>query len=372
MLTKNVTALALAFLVFATTTLAEKPSLTPQAIQQRAIDLMDEADKANKKELRLLWDKVQTHFQAMDADQKMTFLGKVRARLLADRESLAKVRATLKERQSGAVDLTTSLGKLIGNKDHTGILEDAQALIPESKEDNLLYRPYDSLKPENNRITVLKTLLFYAWAEAEMATSVEKLPGAQEVAQFQYVYPASIPEGMDADFQGTTLYCPNTKKVMVMNAGFIFGGDRIDGVCRGLDCSAYQSYCTASSKRLSTQIMEFAWRELHDGIASFTKSDMETRKKIYPWGLKEALAEFEAIDPIKEKLLPGDIVIWRTPVIDSKSGHTVMYLGPSDTEDEFRGIEVNRFDDKSIEGFSIRNFTLAKANYSTYVLRRKE
>jgi hypothetical protein len=351
----------------------EKPSLDSAAIARRAIDLSTQVQAANQKEIEWLWDRVQTKFSVLGENDQAAFIRALRVQLAAERETLTKAKAALAAAKKGTPDLATSLGKFIGTAERTGILQDAEALVPDSKARNFFYQPKNSLKPKNNEITVVKTLLLHAWALQEKASSVESLPDALDSSKLQLAYPAPVPDVAAADFDKAVLYCAKTNSLLVPNAGFIFGGVFIDGKCRGIDCSAYQSYCTAASKRLSTMVMEYTWRELHDGKKAFDADELKIRDEFYSdWGLKEALEEFEAIDPQKAKLEVGDIVIWRTPAVKSKTGHTVMYLEPGKDESEFIGIEVNRQDDKSLEGFITKPSQLERLNSATYVLRRKQ
>jgi cell wall-associated NlpC family hydrolase len=164
---------------------------------------------------------------------------------------------------------------------------------------------------------------------------------------------------------------------MIPNAGYVFGGAMLpDGRVRGFDCSAFLSVATSSSVRLSTGVMEYAWREMHGDSFDADDPDGAIRADMRAhYGLREAEAEYEPIVATIDELQPGDLIVWRYPQkYPTASGHTAMFVGrtvPGGAPGEFLGIEATRADDKSKEGLIVRGFDMEHADAFNYVLRRR-
>jgi hypothetical protein len=161
----------------------------------------------------------------------------------------------------------------------------------------------------------------------------------------------------------------------------VFGGAEIDGRIRGFECSAYLSMATESSVRLSTEVMEYAWREQR-GDAFADDPDGSLRARMHAdGGLTQAEAEYEAVagpdgGPVSEAdLQPGDLVVWRYPrSYPTHSGHVAMFArrdSAGGAADEFLGLEATRADDKTREGVLVSRFTLEAADAFVFVLRRR-
>jgi len=110
--------------ILATSALA----VDPAAIVERALGLKKEVEQANRADLETLWKDVQKALPDLDE-------GKLKARLLADKEAFRKIRAALLASKEGSYELKSSLVKLIGIEDasgtvlYSGILDDAAKLL---------------------------------------------------------------------------------------------------------------------------------------------------------------------------------------------------------------------------------------------------
>ena len=359
---------------------AQKASETVSACMvppsvQKALVLKRQVETSNTWELGFLSKRLEGRLAKLSQAEETGLVRLVRARLAEDRKTFAAIQtalAKLPQSERGSVELRTSLNKLVGSEKQSGILADASALLEGDRFPRNLLEP----APRHNRITVIKTLLLYANVAADGAQNLDALARCDEWGRMQLLYPAEIPKGIDADTaERISLVCnfPRPKTLMIPNAGFIFGGTFQNGVCRGVDCSAFLSHCTDSSVRLSTMVMEYTWREAKDGVKAFNEKERAIRNEFLDkWGMREALREYEAIAPEPALLRPGDLVIWRwTGANDVRQGHVVLVLETGPHAGEFSGIEANRDDDKSKEGILVGSFSLSRTNAETYVLRRR-
>lgn len=348
---------------------------------RKALELKNEVDNANKQDLIYLWDVLNHHLGLLSDTGKQDFISKTIVKLRSDKEKFIELK-TLLDRKTGidrgSLELRTSLAKLLGTPQYSGILDDAIEWLSAPLESNPLFIDPRMVELKGNKITVVKTLLLYA---NMIVTSKQNLTDVIKNLKndVQMLYPADVPTHVDPKFlEGVGLSCSvnDVYRMMIPNAGFIFGGNFKDGVCKGIDCSAFLSYCTESSIRLSTMFMEFMWREQIHGPESFTADEKKTRDELWEkWDMKTAMDEYQAIDlNTAATLSQGDLIVWRwnDPTTKARSGHVVMYLiMMNEDAKEFLGIEDNRQDDKSKEGIVVDTFNLYKDNADTYVLRRR-
>lgn len=357
-------------------------SQTKNPYIQKALFLKTEVDQANESDLEILWRELQSNFgDFMSDEEKEKMRNKLISKLQIDREMFIFLKKELDSKtgaERGSIPLRTSLVKLIGTEKYSGLLDDAASMLASEPGISFLEKHLNDIRPTHNKIAVLKTLLIYANLVVKDQENVgELLKNLEAERTIHLLYPANLPQSLDQKtFKALGLLLRNEDSgcsVLVPNSGFIFGGDFIDGKCKGIDCSAFLSYCTEASSRLSTMVMEYTWRELVYGPAAFSEKELSVREEfLVEWGMAQALKEYKAISPSSTgDLEEGDLVIWRwneaTP--GQRSGHVVMFLGPMN-ESSFYGIEANRKDDKSKEGILIGKFILLREKIDTYVLRR--
>jgi hypothetical protein len=374
-------------------------SITDVSVE-RALKIKIEVESANRKDLKTLADALQTELERLERIQASApgvhTLNKVLhddlvKRLQDDKKIYQTIKDELDKKsgpERGSFALRTSLVKLIGTDKFSGILDDAILLLNDESDG---YDPFmdDPVKldPQNNRITVLKTLLIYANVVVRKAKNLSETGAV--CTDLQLMYPAKIPVGLDQQcLQQVCLVGVShlgegsavEYQLLVPNAGFVYGGDFFNGVCHGVDCSALISYCDrlvdeqGKSQRLSTMVMEYTWRQLKNGELAFNDDEKKTRDEfMQDWGMSVGLKAYQALDPKMNQLKQGDLIVWRWNVEGGKrDGHVVKFLEPvADDVESFIGIESNRLDDKSIEGIVVRKFKLHREKADTYVLRRK-
>lgn len=343
---------------------------------RRAAQLKLQVDRDVRADLALLADKLRSRPPQPTAD----LLAAAEALLASERDALTRLKDHLDAQagdERGTADLRTSLGKLLGSGTYSGILDDASALL-EASGDALASGSLPEPYPRHNALTVTKA----AQLLLVMTASARPLAAMPELAdELELLYPAALPGSVPDELAVAPAFA-GRRSLLVPNAGYVFGGAAIDGRVRGFDCSAYLSMATASSVRLSTGIMEFAWRELRGD--TFASDDPQGRLRAEMrarWGLAEAERDYEAIagadggPPTLADLRPGDLVVWRYPrSYPTRSGHVAMFAGaglPDGSEGDFLGLEATRSDDKSREGVLLRGFPLEPDDAFTFVLRRR-
>jgi len=220
-------------------------------------------------------------------------------------------------------------------------------------------------------ITVLKTLLIYAKVEAaDQANLTELIENERLETKVQMLYGTPLPDSLDPKLTDSiTLSCvaPKSKRLFIPNAGYVFGGNFVEGKCRGIDCSSFVSQCSESRVRMSTLYMDYLWREIREGETAFTADEKVIRKElIEQYKLIESTRDFQAIDTDMSRLQPGDLITWRK----GAGGHTAIFLS-SKSANVFVAVEANRADDKSKEGIEVNDFELVQEGKRTTVLRRK-
>ena len=277
----------------------------------------------------------------------------------------------------GSPALRTSLGKLLGDQKYSGILDDAASQLAAHGADLVvgqIPQPY----PRHNALTITKaSQLFLAMAAqnrslAEMAVLREQLV---------LLYPAMLPSSVPQELV-ETLRLAAGRSLWIPNAGYIFGGEAIQGRVRGFDCSAYLSQATDASVRWSTEVMEFVHRELSGDSFDADDPDGSRRTELREHaGFDAVKNEYEAVMGSNGEaatladLRPGDLVVWRYPKTrPTRSGHVAMHVGremPRGAAGEFLGLEATRVDDKSREGILLRGFDLDASDAYRFVLRRR-
>lgn len=348
---------------------------SPSDHVRAAVELKTKVDEQNRIEIAYLLKEVNDRKAKFDQKKVQS---RVDERLKSEKAKLVELKRILDEQKGnlrGSPSLRTSLVKLIGTDTLTGILDDAAQMLSVRADE--IFNSNLTFIPTHNQITVLKTLLIYVLLAIRDEPNL--LRASDMAKSLELIYPAFLPKvEFKISLDEISLYSKDDQGndlIYVPNAGFIFGGDFVNDVCRGIDCSAFLSKTTKSSKRLSTMVMEYTWRSVRN--ESFEKDDSEGKIREdfkLNWGLKEAVEEYQAVEPKVEKVQPGDLIVWRwTPTnAKARTGHVVMFVDWIDRSmGEFVGIEVNREDDKSLEGFVFRNLKLVKENADTYILRRK-
>jgi hypothetical protein len=371
---------------------------------QNAAKLKQEVDEANLHDLNHLW--VRTGEIQFSGNQTFRpYEEEIQSRLLKDKEKLKKFKSYLDTQSGearGVAALRTSLTKLIGIDEGTGILDDASKLLADSVLDALRNESGNFELLQGNEITVHKTLLIYSMfiamtyvfgSDLHLQAGIANL---KDLAGFELdiLYPAVLPTDLPVEiFEAVSevglVYTDlgsGKSYLMVPNAGFVYGGnfletDVFDGEgtstfsCAGVDCSALVSRCVNFDYRMTTMVMEYACKGYSSNLteqdfailsefrASYHLDDIETS-----FWIKES--------PRLEDLQPGDLILWRWDNSDGKgrSGHTAMYIN-SDSEHPGYVIafEATRLDDKSIEGILFRRFKLKKEdkqNLKVYAFRR--
>jgi hypothetical protein len=342
---------------------------------RRAAELKVQVDRHVRADLARLANELRSRPPTPPAE----LLAAARALLGRERDALTDLKASLDTQTGearGQADLRTSLGKLLGNGTYSGILDDAAALLDSTGERlaaGALPEPY----PRHNALTVTKA----AQLALVMAATGQRLAAMPELVDgLELLYPARIPASVPDELASAPAFT-GSRALLVPNAGYVFGGAAIDGRVRGFDCSAYLSMATESSVRLSTGVMEFAWREMRGDSFAEDDPDGRLRAEMRGWGLAEAELEYEAVTgadggPVAlADLRPGDLVVWRYPrSYPTRSGHVAMFAAagvPNGAAGEFLGLEATRADDKSREGVLVRGFDLEPNDAFTLVLRRR-
>lgn len=336
---------------------------------QRALTLKAEVDQANKGDLGILMKLVEEARQKLSSSDFEGARLEAVQRLKEDREYVLELKSLLDQQTGsdrGSDALRTSMVKFTGipEKNLTGVAEDAIALLEEPKEKNILYVGLPN-ELVGNKITVTKAALLYTVVVTADEMNLEGPAGLSK--KVQLLYPADLPAFLlEADeIRGLTLFCE--RKIFFPNAGYIYGGNMAEGVCRGIDCSAFVSYCENHSKRVSTMILAFAARELRNGQESFTPDEMKIREEFIQDYAYDKLIKRYIVPEVKgaSDLIPGDIVTWR-----GKTNHTVFVIR-GESPEKFTGIEDTRADDKSKEGIRVGEFSLKLEGSETFVLRSK-
>jgi len=337
-------------------------ALDPAVVVERALSLKKEVELNNQSDLQTLHKDVQAQLAKLN-DADLVFLeGKIKARLAADKKTFREIRAVLLEKKIGTYELKTSLVKLIGVEDaagmvvHTGILDDAAKLLDEGA----LEKTLEEINPKRNTITVLKTLYLYTLVEG--AAQIADLEPKVKLL-YSTPFPAELEEKV---FGKAALTC--SKHLLIPNAGYIYGGNFVEGKCRGIDCSAFVSQCSESRVRMSTMYLDILWRDMQPQ-PTYTDQEKEVVKEfVAEWKLEESKKDFQAIAPELELLQPGDLVTWRAE--KGAGGHTAIFLS-AQSDGTFLAVEANRADDKTKEGIEVNPFPLKKEGSRTTVLRRR-
>lgn len=360
----------LPLLLFTSILFADKPIAV-----QRAFAIQTQVEQGNRIDLEWLWDSFRRKTASLSTQEREELVETLLKKIEKDKSSftaISQILADPKTEDRGSTELRTSLAKLIGEQ---GILANAITLANSDEKTFLFKQSFKTTQPTHNQITVLKTLLVYAnLAAAQQENLTQTMVAGKH--RLQLFYPTSVPSKLEpAAVSQLGLYCQlpsQAQQFYIPNAGFVFGGDFIHGTCRGVDCSAFLSYCTNSRERLSTMVMEYTWRELHDGVGSFSEMELEIRKDFLAhWGMQAALEEYEALELGKDTPHPGDIILWRWNTEKGRSGHVVLYLEAGSSEGNFLGIEATRADDKTKEGIVSGMQSFRRPNADTYILRRK-
>lgn len=341
-----------------------------------AMQIREETLQNNNDDLNTLLNELAQNF-APKHDQSQ-LLATTAARLNADRQRFLSVKSRLDlgttPDERGSAPLRTSLDKLTGKNGVTGILDDAVQMLAQ-RGTELVRGSLGSFKPEHNQITVLKTALIYLLATR---SQIDGLPDVTR--DLRLLYPATLPENFDTiadELNESPLFTADPAPMLrVPNAGYIYGGD-FQGVTgellQGIDCSAFLSRITGSTARLSTMVMEYAWRIQQNDDFSTDDPDGTIRSDLATnWGLDSAIDQFAALPSI-DTIAPGTLVIWRSPAGPvHTSGHVVMALERPDSKSgRFYAIEATRSDNKLIEGIVVRHLLLNLDNTDTYLLRRR-
>jgi hypothetical protein len=351
--------------------LAQLPPLdNPYA--RKALALRAEVEAANIRDLETLWATLDAILAPMPEPSRIDLVERTRAKLRDDRDVLQPLFIALERDRSGSVPLVTSLRKLVGTGQVTGILDDAVTFWLNQPAANNVFvqRNFTALRPQHNEITVLKTLLIYGNVVARNQDNLETLGSEQHWNdRIQLFYPAALPPGRELEVMRVALFwrLAGAAYLMIPNAGFVFGGNFVASRCRGVDCSAFLSEATYSP-RWSTMMLEYTWRELRG--EQLSGAEAAQRENLVRQNLLQPLLErYVAVDVSGgEALEPGDIVLWRGAL-----QHTAMYLHrfPSDPPDVFVAIDDTRREDKTFEGVHVRRMQLAQPDSRTYVLRRR-
>lgn len=353
-------------------------SQSPSAIVRRAIELKNTVDLANRSDLQLLLERL----FALNLDREQYAEIVVKAEVLGEREKLllGKLRVWFTEHKSEAREyppLTTSLDKLIGTEQATGILDDAISDI-KANADSYLAGQLLSTNLRQNKITVKKTALLLLLAAASEST---RLPLMTDIVKnLNLLYPAVTPGQAVVDGLLDMPFLANAaeRTLYVPNAGYVFGGEKSETTIRGLDCSSFAGLAAELSTRPSTLSMEYAWREMRgEEFPDDPNSSVRTRLAT---SISDIKAKFKPVIPQglgapadDGPLQAGDLVVWRYPLESpSRSGHVAIVATlslPFDVEASFIGVENNRTDDKTIEGINIRGFALTRPDSRLFVLR---
>jgi hypothetical protein len=354
----------------------------------RALQLKNKVDAANQSDIVTLADDLLRELDRLSEDEVARFWVDLESKINSDRETLQAIQpsATIND----SIELTTTLGKLIGDEKHPGILEDALVLMKGAEKRPEFFQDLKTLKLENNQITGYKTLLIYANVVVTQQKNLSHLvqKGSYE-GRIQYLYPLPLPAEVDTNLIETVaLYCrpmgQASGRLFGPNDFYVYGGTPPEletGTCHGSDCTGLLTYCMKSSVRLSTMILEFVWRYIRHGENGFAPEEKKAFENLVDqYHLKQISELYEALDPDPDKLLPGDIVVWRMPGHKSpRAGHAALFVKLMDGGGPglFQGVEATRDDNKSLKGktkegllLSI-DLTVRREGRDTYVLRHK-
>jgi cell wall-associated NlpC family hydrolase len=332
-----------------------------------AIQIKFRADAANFADLQQLKEAIPAALAARNERV-------IREVMQADLVRLAALKAQL-DRGVGAARgspaLRSSLDKLIGTKKVSGFMSDAIDLLAQHRWERALEQHLADGAEHTAGIAVLKLLLSYS----TMVTAPQRWDDLTKTLDL--LYPAKIPaEAVDAA-RDIRLFqmVGDQPTLLIPNSGYIFGGDFFGEQNRGMDCSAFLGKATHSTAkiRLTTMVMEFAWRELHGDDFSVDDPDGAIRRDLAGYGLVEAKLDYLAIDARSiADLEVGDLVVWRlSEAGGGRAGHVVMYLGPDSDPARFISVETNRDDGKTFDGFIFRRKRWERPGAQRFVLRRK-
>lgn len=329
-----------------------------------AVRLKLTADRNNETDLRILLNR----FSKDPIDDVRGFSRRLRAKLSRDLNQ-AKTMFELAhngDEPFGSIPFRTSLGKLIRSRSSaddsiSGILEDARTLFNRAKVDLVRGQMPRDTEIRHNKITVLKALLLYMVMTRNDRSNLQDF--ASLVDRLHLVYPESIPREIPRKRFASFGLFTGDRGIVFPNAGYVFGGDPVDGRIKGIDCSAYLSMATDSSVRLFTAYLEYAWLYAQGRRDELDRNVLDN---YFHYGLGATLSEYEALDVGSvDDLQAGDLVVWR----GDHSGHVSMYTGLT-VGDEFVGIEATRKDDKSMEGLHFVRQSLFVEGLATYAFRR--
>lgn len=364
------------------------------------LELMKQIQKDNKKDLDYLkglinWESIE------EAEFDTAVL-----RLEIELEAFEKLKETLKEVETVHQSVNSALSKLIGAKNKAGLVSEAVTLLNETK--NHLDENYNSVEGlwpsldhlfkekivfNKHQVTVHKLALIY------LAMSVDKtLSNSVLMNNLKINYPTPLPDFLNFPADPARSYLFTENNLWIPNAGYVDGGEVINGECRGMDYSGLISYIYKTKKRLSEMVLEYTARELMYGEKSFKKirkkdlDEKAIRDDLYAnKGLKEALEEFELVrvrdleNPVELK--QGDLIVWRWYESSSskfKSGHVVMFL--EFKEEKILALELSQDQEtdpiNGVEGMYVSHHRkleelvdakasrFKKAKKEVYVLRR--
>jgi hypothetical protein len=364
---------------FTSLTSRSSPNAPEDYYVRKALEIKEKVEHANYKDIHKLLDLLREAYPGVETSKGLPedIIAAVLKRIEGDKELLKAYKQCLDAQKGalrGSCPLRTSLDKLLGGAAYPGILDKSLRMLRESIIDFRTAK-VDGRHPYDNVITVLKNTLYYLLLEAKYCNHFKDLKVA--FGKMKLFYPAILPEV--PEFKSKILACGlydeldgGVSCLQIPNAGYVFGGDWIGGKkCRGVDCSSFVSYVTNSSTRLITEWMELIWR--HKNNESFEGLEKKRLESFLKSPGASTLNEYEPIDFTKDPSLlhQADLVVWRTPLKNSRSGHVAMFLCWSNPErDEFLGIDASRADDGNLEGVGIRLFKLNREGYRTYVLRR--
>ena len=319
-----------------------------------ALKVYDEAERSNNGDLLLLLEIVAGSSLTHDTGDLFTVVQK-RAN-----NDIAAIEASLACAYDGfpskiSIALSSSLKKLVGTLGYSGILKD---MMETKYWDYYFDQQNASFVPQNNEITVAKTLGVYIFLALQGLETVEEY---SLLSQLKFAYPATYEgEAPCNSLPSTSLFMGKDEagisRMLIPNAGFVFGGNLIQGELKGTDASGFIAYVTNTS-RASTMLYADAGiysAALQNGLKEVPSSEVG-----------RILDSFNFITTGDMK--PGDVLVWRSP----SSGSAGVFVERVEDSGEVYTLGANRYDDKSFEGVGVQKRLLHVDGFATYILRSK-
>ena len=243
----------------------------------------------------------------------------------------------------------------MGIEGYTGVLKD---MMDAKYWDYYFDKQNTSFIPQNNEITVAKTLGIYLILTLQ---GLENIGENSVLSSLNFAYPATYQGHAPCNgLPSTSLFLGTDEAgisgVLIPNAGFVFGGNLIEGVLKGTDASGWIAYVTNTS-RASTML--YADAGIYSAALQSGSREMPSSE------VSRVLDSFDFI-PL-DSMKPGDVLVWRSP----SSGSAGIFAGKTEDSGEIYTLGANRYDDKFFEGIGVQKRTLHVDGFTTYVMRSK-